>query len=261
MVFILFPRKKSVKYNWVIYFPICEVRIFHKLSRHVIDLWLPEWHFFFFWSFWIRLVFLFVIHSGILDSSKHLLTCRVNLSRMGWIFKTRIHISHHVLVFSDFVLSWVLLLVSPGNSFSCYLSISVMLFIFQYLTRKNMYNLHSDVGLSLCILHRLDGRIFFTLFWKVLFCLYFLLYLLSLSSFTKIFWSCNLSILVVLSDLSSIVFFFFSYFCVFLLSSFFCLFSQFLYLFLLPHFLSRFCIFVQVSWRIRILSLSNYVPA
>ena len=49
-----------------------------------------------FWgSFWIRMVFLLAIQSGIFFSSRHLHSWRANL----WISKTRIPVYHHVLAF------------------------------------------------------------------------------------------------------------------------------------------------------------------
>ena len=84
-------------------------------------------------------------------------------------FKTRIHVCHHSLLFSNSVFSWILLLVSPSvhlganpspcNSFFHIIysfGLSVKFFFF--------VSLYPIVGFSLCILHQLVGRIFFCYF-------------------------------------------------------------------------------------------------
>ena len=64
-------------------------------------------------SFWIWVVFYFVIYSGILAYSRHLLRCRANLSWMDVNF-LKLESIHHGRAFFTSVLSWVLLLASLG---------------------------------------------------------------------------------------------------------------------------------------------------
>ena len=113
-------------------------------------------------------------------------------------------------MFSNLVFSWVLLLASPDVYlpqdvfqilvilFSCDLAIqtscnglSIPIFYFIF------FPLHPVVGLSLCILHWFVGRFFFCYFGSSCFvCIAWPWYLLSFSSFSKIFWFISSSCIV-----------------------------------------------------------------
>ena len=99
--------------------------------------------------FWIRIVFPFFIHSGILAPSWHILNWRIILSWMDAnFFKTRIHVCHHSLAFS--VLSWPYLGVFKVSFLS-----PIFLFI------------HCQTCLWVC---------FLLLFWFFYFFLYFIVF-------------------------------------------------------------------------------------
>ena len=62
-------------------------------------------------SFWIGVVFLFVIHSGMFVSCGSLLSC-------SFLLKIRIHAYYHGPAFSNLVVSWGLFLANPDISSS-----------------------------------------------------------------------------------------------------------------------------------------------
>ena len=143
---------------------------------------------------------------------------------MDVIFKTRIHVCHYGLTFSSSVLFLDVALSDSGciftsktssthcNSFSMliiHLPLSVIFSLFPYFTPKLFAPFASDCWFVLGILHQLVGRIFFHNF--------------GISSFVCIALSCpviflvffllpitfDLSLPVVISDLSSVLFWLF----------------------------------------------------
>ena len=122
-----------------------------------------------FWgSFWIRMIFLLVIHSGIFDPFKHLLCSRANLS---WMDVNSLNENlcipswPEVFQFSTFLmLLWavqgVLPSSKPCNSFSFNINypfgLSVMSFYFHIYSVDDLY---------LYILQALIGRLFLNYFW------------------------------------------------------------------------------------------------
>ena len=137
-------------------------------------------------------------------------------------FKTRIHLCHHGLAFSNSLLSFVWLKASPSPSqdflrdlvipFSCYLSLRLFYYVLYVLIFYSIIVLllwHQVVGLSSCILHQLVSSIFFRHFGSSCF-----VYIAR--SCPCIFWfsllspiSFDSSLSVVLSKLPAVFFWFF----------------------------------------------------
>ena len=124
-------------------------------------------------SFRIREVFPIIIYLGMLATSRHLLCwwCR------GWcgVLKTRIRVCYHGLVFSNLVLSWMLLFVSRPGVVLLFLTIPIsryspmMFFLFQY-SIPEMYNFIT-YDCSFAFIHSPPtcSQNFISLFWKHVF--------------------------------------------------------------------------------------------
>ena len=156
-----------------------------------------------FWgSFWIKVVSPWVIRPGVLALSRHLVVepvCYegtwISLNRNPYIppwpgvfqFSTFLSValckSRHMCSSGPFSSLWDFFhVIYP-------FSLSVMFFLLLYFTPKLFFPMHIVIGLFLCILHLLVGRIFFHYFRRSYFFVLFdpVLVYLSLPSFTNIF--------------------------------------------------------------------------
>ena len=130
-----------------------------------------------FWgSFWIRVFFPLVIYSHMSVFWKHQFISIASLSWMEVNFfkKTSIHVCHHSQLFSNLVLFLLLVWLNfclrsffvsfkhifpVSNPFGlCYIIIVPI-----FCSKIVLFSCHPVVGMSLCILSLLAGRIFFVL--------------------------------------------------------------------------------------------------
>ena len=151
---------------------------FSTLKVNTLSVYCCKRWFLFWRSFRINVVFPFVIHSGMLASSRYLLSCWDNMSWVnGVFFITRTHVYHHGLVFSNLLHDWVLLFVSSGVCsqlglglvilFLCYLSFRRFCYALSVpvsYSQTVLFLFHPVLPVSFYFLHRLAGRIFFHYF-------------------------------------------------------------------------------------------------
>ena len=127
-------------------------------------------------SFWIGVIFLLVIHSGILAFSKHLLSCRVSISWPNKKKKLKLEPMYATTALRFLIRYFLSVTLSnsrsiyasgppynPCNSF--FMLFIHLAFLFPYFTLKYISSFtYTVVGLSSCIFHLLDAGIAFRYF-------------------------------------------------------------------------------------------------